>query len=295
MAARLARCSISLNCVPMAYPFSVSRQLWLLGCGNMVGAMLSRWLETGLDPAAVTVIDPFLKAAPDGVRHLTTLPAGETPPGLLLIGVKPQMFETASAGLAGVTGPSTTIASVMAGVDSATLSSVFPDAQAIFRIMPNLPVALGKGVALLHGDTAEAAPRADIDALATPLGLALWVDSEQQIDAGTAVSGSGPAFVYRFIDAMASGATNLGFSPEQAQKLALATVEGAAALAARSAETPATLADKVASPGGTTRAGLNVMDQDQAIYTLVERTLSAAATRATELADEARKARSATD
>lgn len=279
----------------MAYPFSVSRQLWLLGCGNMVGAMLSRWLETGLDPAAITVIDPFLKAAPQGVRHLTALPANENPPALLLIGVKPQMFEAASVGLAAVTGPSTIIASVMAGVDAATLRGVFPEAQAVFRIMPNLPVALGKGVALLHGDTDAVALRADVDALATPLGLALWVDSEQQIDAGTAVSGSGPAFVYRFIDAMASGAEQLGFSAEQARKLALATVEGAAALAAQSPDTPALLAEKVASPGGTTRAGLDILDRDRAVYTLVERTLSAAATRATELADEARKARSATD
>ena len=278
----------------MIYPFTVSRQLWLLGCGNMVGAMLSRWIETGLDPASVTVIDPSPRAVPAGVRHFTALPSGETPPALLLLGVKPQMFESAAAGLAAATDGDTAIASVMAGVDLQTLGAAFPDAAGVIRIMPNLPVALGKGVALLHAaDGTAAAARMAVQALAEPLGLAMWVESEALIDAGTAVSGSGPAFVYRFIDAMASGARALGFSEDQAQQLALATVEGAAALAAASTETPAELADRVASPGGTTRAGLNVLDADRAIYALVEETLKAAADRAVELAEEARRAKAA--
>ncbi|WOK35221.1 pyrroline-5-carboxylate reductase [Sphingomonas sp. C3-2] len=276
----------------MIYPFTVSRQLWLLGCGNMVGAMLSRWIETGLDPASVTVIDPSPRAVPAGVRHFTALPSGEAPPALLLLGVKPQMFESAAAGLAATTDGDTAIASVMAGVDLQTLGAAFPDAAGVIRIMPNLPVALGKGVALLHAaDGTAPTARMAVQALAEPLGLAMWVESEALIDAGTAVSGSGPAFVYRFIDAMASGARALGFSEDQAQQLALATVEGAAALAAASTETPAELADRVASPGGTTRAGLNVLDADRAIYALVEATLKAAAERAVELAEEARRAK----
>ena len=269
----------------MSYPLSPDRPLWLLGCGNMAGAMLARWLETGLDPAAVTVIDPNRMTAPTGVRLLTAAPQGETPPAALMLGVKPQGFATASAGL-DVT--DTIVFSIMAGVDQASLKARLPDARAIVRLMPNLPAALGKGVALLHAPDADGETRALADALAASLGLALWLDDEALIDAGTAVSGSGPAFVYRFIDAMAAGAEKLGFSDDQAQALALATVEGAAALASASLESPAALAERVASPKGTTRAGLDVLDADEAIYDLVYRTLKAAADRAGELAAEAR-------
>ena len=267
------------------YPFSPDRPLWLLGCGNMAGAMLLRWLETGLDPAAVTVIDPSRTDAPAGVRLLAAAPQGEAAPAALLLGVKPQIFVEAVTGLS-VEGSA--IISIMAGVDGASLAARLPQAGAIIRLMPNLPAALGKGVALLHASKGGARDMAD--ALAAPLGLALWVESEALIDAGTAVSGSGPAFVYRFIDAMAAGAEKLGFAPDQAQALALATVEGAAALASASSDSPAVLADRVASPKGTTRAGLDMLDKDAAIYTLVHRTLKAAADRAGELAAEARKA-----
>lgn len=262
--------------------------LWLVGCGNMAGAMLGRWLESGLDPAAVTIIDPFRKEAPAGVRLLAEAPAGEAAPAALMMGIKPQMFPAAAPALAGLVGPETVILSIMAGIDCETLSQTFASARAVIRLMPNLPVALGKGVAVLHSPNADAGSRALADSLAQPLGLALWVDRETLVDAGTAVSGSGPAFVYRFIDAMAGGAEQLGFSSDQALQLARATVEGAAALAAASSESPAALAEKVASPGGTTRAGLNVLDADQALHALVGRTLDAAARRAAELAAEAR-------
>ncbi|MCJ8158597.1 pyrroline-5-carboxylate reductase [Sphingomonas sp. LaA6.9] len=270
----------------MTYPFDASRPLWLIGCGNMAGAMLSRWLETGLDPAAVTIVDPHRAEAPAGIRLLAAPPTGEAPPAALLLGTKPQTFPAIAPQLAALTGPQTMVVSIMAGVDAATLSQAFPDAGGVVRLMPNLPVALGKGVALLFGPVKA---RVRVDALAAPLGLALWVDDEALIDAGTAVSGSGPAFVYRFIDAMAAGAARLGFSSEDAARLALATVEGATALAVRSNESPAVLADRVASPRGTTRAGLDVLDAEAAIFDLVHRTLKAAADRAVELAAEARK------
>lgn len=267
------------------FRFSPSNPLWLLGCGNMAGAMLSRWLDTGLDPAAVTIIDPNRAEAPAGVRLLSEAP-GDGVPAVLMLGVKPQAFDAATQGLAA--GSGTIILSIMAGVETGTLTERFPDAAAIVRLMPNLPASLGKGVALLYSDRAATADLDPVKVLAEPLGLALWVESEKLIDAGTAVSGSGPAFVYRFIDAMAAGAERLGFPAEQAQQLALATVEGAALLAAASGENPAQLAERVASPKGTTRAGLDILDADGAIYDLVRRTLKAAADRATELAGEAR-------
>lgn len=259
--------------------------LWLVGCGNMAGAMLSRWLASGLDPETVTIVDPNRREAPAGV-HLRAAPHEDAPtPAVLLLGVKPQVFPATVPHYASLVGPETLVVSIMAGVDLATLSAALPGAGAVARLMPNLPAALGKGVALLHGPGAD---RTILDALAAPLGLALWVDKETLIDAGTAVSGSGPAFVYRFIDAMAEGAQRLGFAPDQALQLARATVEGASALASVAPDTPAALAEKVASPGGTTRAGLNVLDEHEALRRLVARTLQAAADRAAELAAEAR-------
>jgi pyrroline-5-carboxylate reductase len=270
----------------MTLPFYPDRPFWLLGCGNMAGAMLGRWLDQGLDPAAVTIIDPARREAPAGVRLMASPPAGEAAPAGLLIGIKPQGF--AQLDVAGLADRGTLVISIMAGVDSAALGIRFESAGGIVRLMPNLPAALGKGVSILHQSRGEATMRETAQALAEPLGLTLWVDSDALVDAGTAVSGSGPAFVYRFIDAVAKGAETLGFAPDQAIKLALATVGGAAALAADADVGPTALADRVASPGGTTRAGLDVLDRDEALAMLIEETLRAAADRAEELAALAR-------
>lgn len=242
--------------------------------------MLARWLETGLDPVAVTVIDPSLARAPDGVRLLAAAP-DEQPPAALLLGVKPQTFASADLDTARLAGPDTLVVSIMAGIAGDTLASRFRG-SAIARLMPNLPVALGKGVAILHLTRGDTHTRALVDALAAPLGLSLWVESDAILDAGSAVSGSGPAFVYRFIDALAKGAEALGFAPEDAARLALATVEGAAALAVMASDPPATLAERVASKGGSTRAGLDVLDAELA--PLVARVLEASAARAAALA-----------
>lgn len=261
-------------------PFTSARPLWLLGCGNMAGAMLARWLETGLDRAAVTVIDPGLACAPDGVRLLAAAP-DQPPPAALLLGVKPQTFASDDFDTARLAGPDTLVVSIMAGIAGDTLASRFRS-SAIVRLMPNLPVALGKGVAILHLARGDDHARALVDALAAPLGLSLWVESDAILDAGSAVSGSGPAFVYRFIDALAQGAEALGFAPDIAARLALATVEGAAALAVMASDPPAALAERVASKGGSTRAGLDVLDAELA--PLVARVLEASAARAAALA-----------
>lgn len=267
-----------------SYPVSVDRPLWLLGCGNMAGAMLSRWLKTGLDPSAVTIIKPSARNVPEGISVVQAPPEGEVP-AVIVLGVKPQIFATAIAGIAV---PGATVISIMAGVECASIAARMPDAGAIVRMMPNLPVALGKGVSLLFADRADDVLRGVVDALATPLGLAMWMESEAMLNAGTAVSGSGPAFVYRFIDAMAAGAQKLGFAPEEARALALATAEGATALALASSDSPGVLADRVASPKGMTRAGLDVMDDQRAIYDLIDRTLKATADRGIEMAQAAR-------
>lgn len=262
-----------------------NRRLWLVGAGNMGGAMLARWVADGAIPAdRITVIDPGSPALPAGVRHVTSLPAGESA-DILVLAIKPQQLATVAPTLAAAR-PSLLV-SILAGVEEATLAAAIPS-EAIVRAMPNLAVAIGQGVVALHSHGADSAVRGAAEALMAPLGLVEWIDDEAFFHAVTALSGSGPGFVYRFIDALAGAGVGLGIPADQAGRLALATVEGAAALAARSDADPATLADRVASPGGMTREGLNVLDAEDAIRRLLDRTLAATARRGEELAAAAR-------
>ena len=192
-------------------------------------------------------------------------------------------------GLAPATGEGTLLLSVLAGVETASLKMRFPRHRAIVRIMPNMPAAIGKGVMALYADDrAPEAAKADAAALSAPLGLVEWIADEALFDAVTAVSGCGPAFLFRFIDALAAAGAALGLPADQAARLALATVEGSALLAAASAEAPAVQADRVASPGGSTRAGLDVIDRDDALATLMAKVLAASAHRNAEMAAAAR-------
>jgi len=257
----------------------------ILGCGNMGGAMLAGWLRGGRDPAGFTVVDPFLAEAPAGVTLLRELPPGRF--DAVLLGVKPQMLDAVAPALAPLLGEGTLLLSILAGAELASLRARFPAAGGIVRIMPNLAAALGKSPIALAGDGLDAARRAEVTALMQPLGAPEWFD-EAEFDLVTALAGSGPAFVYRFIDALAQGAAALGMDAGQAQRLALATVEGAALLAAQSEHSPGELAQRVASPGGTTEAGLKVLDADAALAALVRATLGAAADRSAEMAAAAR-------
>ncbi len=151
--------------------------------------------------------------------------------------------------------------------------------------MPNLPVALGQGVTGLYADGAVShSIRSEVDALIKPLGTAEWIDDEGQFNALTALSGCGPAFLFRFIDAFARAGEAIGLSADQAARMALATVQGSASLAAQASESPAILADRVASPGGMTREGLNVLDADDRLLKLLTDTLAAARDRGEEIA-----------
>lgn len=259
----------------------------LVGCGNMGGAMLAGWLAGGFAASGFTVVDPVLAAAPDGVTLLRDLPAAGGFDAVLL-GFKPQQWAEASAPLVPLCGPGTVVLSILAGVEIETLRGRFPAAGGIVRIMPNLAAALGKSPMGLFGKV-DAAGRAMVDRLLAPLGQAEWVDNEAAMHLITALAGSGPAFVYRVIDALAAGAAALGLPRDQADRLALSMVEGAAALAVRSPESPGQLADRVASPGGTTRAGLDVLDAEGRLQLLIEDTLRAARDRSAEMAAEARR------
>lgn len=260
---------------------------WIIGCGNMAGAMLSRWLETGVDAASVTIVDPAMPAF-EGVSCLRAIPSGAAPAKNVLLAVKPQMLGEVVNDVSRLIGRETQLLSILAGVEVGTLAERFPAAGSIVRIMPNLPVRLGKGVVALHSPGGEAV---DVTALMQPLGLVEWIEREDDFHLVSALSGSGPAFLYRFIDALGAAADTLGMNKARARRLALATVEGSASLAASGNTDPATLANLVASKGGMTREGLNVLDADKAIETLLKRTLEAAVRRSREMGEEVQRSR----
>lgn len=242
----------------------------------MGGALLRRWLAEDMGP--VSVIDPTPAALPEGVVASAAPPEGR--PDLIVLAVKPQVWRAAAAPLAAVAGPLTLVVSVMAGVPLADIAKVFPTSPLI-RAMPNTPSAIGQGVTALFttaGDLAEGAA----EALFSPAGSTVWLSDEADFDAVTAVSGSGPAYVYAFIEALAAAGAAAGLDPALAERLARATVTGAAALAAAEAATPArVLRERVTSPGGTTAAGLAVLQPG--LSPLVEATVAAAAARSREM------------
>jgi len=268
--------------------FAIEGPIWLVGCGNMAGAMLRRWLECGLDPREVTVIRKSGAPVADGVTVLTAPPPDGPVPALVLLGVKPQMLDLVAPDLAPMLSGETLLVSILAGVELATLRHRFAVPRNIVRAMPNTPVAVGQGVVALADASAEQTGRDRVAALMQPLGLVEWVD-ESLFDVVTALAGSGPAFLFRFIDALAEAGADAGLPADQAARFALATVQGSATLAAAADESPRALADRVASPGGSTRRGLDVLDEDNGLNPLIRNTLTAAILRNREIAEAARQ------
>jgi pyrroline-5-carboxylate reductase len=194
----------------------------------------------------------------------------------VLLGFKPQQLGRLGPGLQGVT-QGRALFSLLAGITLDQLAAAFPAAGAHVRVMPNLAARINKSPVILAGRGLDAGGRDAVFALFDALGSAVWLADEARFDLVTALAGSGPGFVYRFIDALAGAAADLGLDKATAAALALATVEGAAALAAASDVDPATLADRVASPGGMTREGLDVLDEGAALRRLLAATLRATA------------------
>lgn len=258
----------------------------LVGCGNMGGAMLAGWLAGGMMPATFTVIDPVLDAAPQGVALLRD--AEKAPlADVLVLGVKPQVLGDVAPDVRHLAGAQCTLVSILAGVEMDVLAHHFPDAGARVRLMPNLAAAMGKSPLALASDGIETEAKAALESLLDPLGAVQWL-AEDQFHLVTALAGSGPAFVYRFIDALGEGAAALGMEPGEAARMALSMVEGAVALAASADVSAGELARRVASPGGTTEAGLKVLDEGGAMTSLIEATLRAARDRSEEMAEAAR-------
>lgn len=258
--------------------------LVLLGCGKMGSALLAGWLEAGLPAGSVWVLEPnptdWLNAT--GVHVNEGLPPA---PAVALLAVKPQMMGAALPALQALGNGRTLMVSIAAGTSIATFEAAFGDRTPIVRTMPNTPAMVGRGITGICANAhAGAAGLALAAALMAAVGEVVELDGEHQIDAVTAVSGSGPAYVFHLIETMAAGGVAEGLSPEVAMKLARATVCGAGELAYRSAETASQLRINVTSPGGTTAAALAVlMDAATGFPPLLERAIKAATDRGREL------------
>ena len=267
---------------------SASDRILLAGAGRMGGALLDGWIARGVEGSRIAVIDPNPSESLRsrcGAHAIALNP--ETPRAVetLLLAVKPQMIAAVAPVLEPWAGPETTIVSVLAGTTLATLTQAFPRAGGWVRAMPNLPAAVGRGVTgvVARGDLAEAV-RIRVARWLGAVGRVEWLRRESEVDAVTAVSGSGPAYVFLLAEALGRAGERLGLAPDLAARLARATVEGAGELMFRTPETtPAEHRRNVTSPGGTTAAALSVLMADDALGPLLDRAVEAAFRRAGEL------------
>lgn len=265
-----------------------SGRILLIGCGNMAGAMLDRWLAAGLERAQVAIVDPF--ATPrEGIAHYAALGewiAAGTGADWIMLGMKPQQLGDVAEELGPQVGNDVHLLSILAGVSLADLAARFPEARAQVRILPNLAARIGAGVSAVAslGRSDDKA----VTALLKPLGHVTALDDDSTMDLVTAFTGSGPAFVFRLIEAYAAAGERLGLSSEDALALAIATFGGSTALLADSGEKPGVLVSQVASKGGTTQAGLDILDEGGQLVALMTNVLRAARDRGRELADIAR-------
>lgn len=258
--------------------------LVLLGCGKMGSALLAGWLKGGLPAQSVWVLDPhpsdWLKA--QGVHLNAALPAT---PAIILVAVKPQMMAEALPDLSAFGGGRTLFLSIAAGTRIAFYESVLGAATPIVRAMPNTPAAIGRGITAISGNArATEAHLALSEGLLSAVGQVVRLQGEDQMDAVTAVSGSGPAYVFHLIETLAAAGAAEGLPPALAMQLARATVAGAGALAEAAEEGPDQLRINVTSPGGTTAAALKVlMDETRGFPALIREAVHAAAERGREL------------
>ena len=262
--------------------------LVLIGAGKMGGALLAGWLAGGLDPKAVTVVDPgpppetLALLGRYGVAHSVTPPAGVAA-RVLLIAVKPQMMGDALPAVRALVGTDTVTVSIAAGTTVATLEAAL--GGAVVRAMPNTPAQVGRGATGLYANAATtAADRVLVEALLSAVGITGWVDSETLIDAVTAVSGSGPAYVFLLAEALAAAGIAAGLPPDLALRFARQTVTGSGELLQQSPLPPETLRKNVTSPNGTTAAALAVLMAEDGLQPLLNAAVAAAKRRAEELA-----------
>jgi pyrroline-5-carboxylate reductase len=259
----------------------------LAGAGKMGGAMLSGWLAQGLDANHVGVIEPHPS---DELRALAAKGIGLNPSpkeigaaATLVVALKPQMFREAGLMLKSFTGPATLVVSIMAGATIASIEQVC--GGMVVRAMPNTPAAIGRGITVaVAANRVSPAQRAIADALLRATGSVEWIDDEGLMDAVTAVSGSGPAYIFLLAEELARAGVEAGLPPALATRLARETVAGSGELLRRSELASATLRQNVTSPGGTTAAALEVLMGKDGMQSLLTRAVAAATRRSKELA-----------
>lgn len=260
---------------------------WLVGCGNMAGAMVAGWRAGGLDLSNVTVIRP--SGAPvEGVRTVTAYPQGEQP-RFVMLGFKPQKLDEVVPGLQPHVGSETTLVSMLAGASVASLRECFPDAKAIVRVMPNLPVAQVQGVVAIYSEDGDIDQLAEVRQLMASLGMIAWCETEAELGAIGAVAAAGVAYVARFADALAKAGKELGLHPGLAEQVAIQTLVGTSTYATDTRASMSEIARRVASPKGTTEQGLAVLDAPDGLDSLVRRAIAAAVRRGEELAEATRR------
>lgn len=266
----------------------MKQRILIVGAGRMGGALLKGWLAQGLSP---DVVEPNPSAE---LRRLArsrsialhkSIAAASQHPKACLIALKPQVLRTEATQLRGIAHSGALMISIAAGTSIRTMRKTWgPDAP-IVRAMPNTPGSIGRGISALHAArNVTAADRKLAELLLVPLGETLWVPRETDIDSVTAVSGSGPAYVFLFAEALEQAAVAEGLSPDTAKRLARATVAGAGAMLDASNREPAALRHDVTSPGGTTEAALNILAAKNGLVPLIARAVRAARKRAKQLA-----------
>jgi len=264
--------------------------LVLVGAGKMGGALLEGWLRLGLEPARIAVIEPQPSREVAGLtaRGLKLNPAinRAREPNALVIAVKPQNAAEIMPWLAQMGGTATVVLSIMAGKTLDFLAQALPPGTAIVRSMPNLPAAIGRGITVaVANERVTPAQRALAHKLLVATGAVEWVDDESLLDAVTAVSGSGPAYVFLLAESLAKAGAAAGLPPDLAARLARATVAGSGELMRHSPLDPARLRESVTSPGGTTAAAMGVLMSEERLDQLMRDAVAAAARRSGELAD----------
>jgi pyrroline-5-carboxylate reductase len=265
--------------------------LLLAGAGNMGYALLSGWLQRGLDAKGIVVQEPapqpLIKAELDarGIAVHAEVAGLPQPPAVVLVAVKPQAMDEVLPRLARLVGSATLVVSIAAGRRIEGLAAHLPEGTAIVRAMPNTPASVGRGITVAVGNArVTSAQREACDRLLRAVGEVAWVDDEGLMDAVTAVSGSGPAYVFHLAACLAEAGVAAGLAPDLAQRLARATVAGAGELLHRSELDAATLRRNVTSPGGTTAAALEVLMAERGLPGLMRDAVAAATRRSRELA-----------
>ncbi len=271
--------------------FDMTGPLVLAGAGKMGSALLAGLLARGLKPDQVRIQDPSVPAdvaaylGQHGLKAEAEITSLATQPGMILVAVKPQMMDAVFPKLAKLAGPGTVVVSIAAGRSLASFEQHLPQGIAVVRAMPNTPAAIGRGITVCVANAATSKPqRALTDAVLSAAGEVAWIDDEAQMDAVTAVSGSGPAYVFLLAECLAEAGRAAGLNSELAAQLARATIAGSGELLRQSDLPASELRHNVTSPGGTTAAALEILMTDPGLQDLMTRAIAAAKARGQALA-----------